>query len=99
MPRDDKGLKPGSSIPPFVLKDVNGTMFTSEQFLGQPFLLYFLRGTWWPHCREQLVQLHKNASKYKDCYGGKKAVYFCVTAKESSNKQGDQKTFGLLVFV
>jgi peroxiredoxin len=46
MPRDDKGLKPGSSIPPFVLKDVNGTMFTSEQFLGQPFLLYFLRGTW-----------------------------------------------------
>jgi peroxiredoxin len=46
MPREDKGLKPGSPIPTFTLQDVNGKSFSSTELIGKPFLLYFLRGTW-----------------------------------------------------
>jgi peroxiredoxin len=42
----EKGIKPGSPIPEFTLEDENHKVYTSDQFLGQPFLLYFLRGTW-----------------------------------------------------
>jgi peroxiredoxin len=46
MPKEDKGLKPGSPIPTFALTDVNGKLFTFKQYLGQTYLIYFLRGTW-----------------------------------------------------
>jgi peroxiredoxin len=42
----EQGIKPGALIPAFTLKDVNGKEYHSNQFLGTPFLLYFLRGTW-----------------------------------------------------
>jgi peroxiredoxin len=46
MPREDKGLRPGTPIPSFSLEDVKGQTYTAEQLQGRPFLLYFLRGTW-----------------------------------------------------
>lgn len=46
MPQDSKGLQPGMAIPDFSLQDVNGTTYSSVQFKGQPWLLYFMRGTW-----------------------------------------------------
>lgn len=45
MPKTDKGLKPGSPIPKFTLEGVDGKTYSSEQYKGTPFLLYFLRGT------------------------------------------------------
>jgi peroxiredoxin len=45
LPKKDKGLKPGSQIPEFVLEGVEGKTYSSNQFKGKPFLLYFLRGT------------------------------------------------------
>lgn len=46
LPKENKGLEPGSPIPSFLLEDVEGKTYTAEQFRGRPFLLYFLRGTW-----------------------------------------------------
>ncbi|HET7627307.1 MAG TPA: hypothetical protein VFK44_02865 [Bacillales bacterium] len=46
MPKKNKGLKPGSLLPGFSLQDPEGKTYTSGQFRGRPFLLYFLRGTW-----------------------------------------------------
>lgn len=45
MPKKDKGLQPGSQIPAFSLEDVDGKRYAADQLKGNPFLLYFLRGT------------------------------------------------------
>jgi peroxiredoxin len=65
MPKKDKGLKPGSVIPAFTLDGIDGKTYSADQFKGNPMLLYFFRGTFWPNCRKQLVQLRENASKYE----------------------------------
>lgn len=46
MPRTGKGLPAGSKIPDFALQGADGRTYTNKQYLGQPFLIYFLRGTW-----------------------------------------------------
>lgn len=46
MSTNEKGLKPGTLIPNFSLVSTEGETFSAKQFLGTPFLLYFLRGTW-----------------------------------------------------
>ncbi|MCT8139451.1 hypothetical protein H1D32_18115 [Anaerobacillus sp. CMMVII] len=45
MPKADKGLKPGAKIPTFTLEGVDGKTYNSKHLEGEPFLLYFLRGT------------------------------------------------------
>lgn len=46
MTKEDKGLQPGVPIPNFTLESADGQTYSSAQFSGKPFLLYFLRGTW-----------------------------------------------------
>jgi cytochrome oxidase Cu insertion factor (SCO1/SenC/PrrC family) len=46
MPKKNQGLKIGSKIPDFSLKDSNGNTFSTSNKLGKPILFYFLRGTW-----------------------------------------------------
>ena len=66
MPNIKKGLKKGQKLPLFKLPDVNGQEVSIETWIGRPFLLYFLRGTWCPNCRKQLAQLKEKAQVFKD---------------------------------
>jgi peroxiredoxin len=66
MPNPSKGLKKGESIPLFKLPNVQGQEVSIERWIGRPFLLYFLRGTWCPNCRKQLAQLKEKAQVFQD---------------------------------
>ncbi|MDG5790077.1 hypothetical protein QA612_21715 [Evansella sp. AB-P1] len=45
MPKKNKGLQRGKSIPPFQLDSVDEKAYSNSDFLGRPLLIYFLRGT------------------------------------------------------
>ena len=47
MPRENKVLSVGDKAPDFTLRDAStGEMVSLDDFLGQPLMIIFGRGTW-----------------------------------------------------
>jgi peroxiredoxin len=46
VPKHNKGLKQGESVPSFVLPDPDGVEYNSNELFKEQTLLYFMRGTW-----------------------------------------------------
>jgi len=56
----EEGLALGDMLPDFVLKDVTGTIRTSQEFLDRgPLVLAFFRGGWCPYCALTMVALEE----------------------------------------
>lgn len=45
MPKRNKGLQIGATIPPFSLVGTDGKTYSSKDYKGRTFLLFFLRST------------------------------------------------------
>lgn len=56
-------LTVGGDLPEFQLKNVNGEVISSRQFVGKPSVLIFYRGNWCPFCMAQLKEL---AMRYEE---------------------------------
>lgn len=50
-------LEVGAQLPHFEVLDIDGTMVSSESFLGQPTAFVFIRGNWCPLCVAQVREL------------------------------------------
>lgn len=55
-------LQPGQPLPALALMDENGNDVSTEQLLGKPAVIIFVRGSWCPFCSKQVRNL---TSHYK----------------------------------
>jgi peroxiredoxin len=62
-PRIPDGLRPGRSLPDFLVADESGNPVRSVQVIGSPTVMLFVRGNWCPFCTRQVKDLTKY---YKD---------------------------------
>lgn len=60
---DNRVIKVGHKLPPFVLLDVDGAEFSEKDFTGKPTLFMFYRGNWCPFCVAQIKEL---VAQYKE---------------------------------
>ena len=49
----------GETLAPFTLPDLDGRPVSLETFRGRPIVVFFLKGSWCPHCVDLLIQLEQ----------------------------------------
>ena len=62
-PKIPNRLRPGRSLPDFLVADESGNPIRSVQVIGSPTVMMFVRGNWCPFCTSQVKDLTKY---YKD---------------------------------
>jgi len=58
-------LKPGDVAPAFTLPDTDGTMVSSTDFPGKPFVVYFYPKDDTPGCTTEACQFTDNISQFE----------------------------------
>ena len=58
-PKIPDGLRPGHSLPDFLVADESGNPIRSVQVTGSPTVMMFVRGNWCPFCTSQVKDLTK----------------------------------------
>ena len=86
-------LKVGAKAPEFALEDQNGTMVSSEELKGQPYVIYFYPKDSTPGCTKQAQAYSENFEKFQ---AGGYRVFGVSKDSVASHKKFEEK-YGLTI--
>ena len=80
-------LQPGQPLPKFSLTDEDGNEVSSEQLLGTPAVIIFVRGSWCPFCSKQVRNLTSHYKAIAD--SGAKLILITPKPLETTRRVAD----------
>ncbi len=81
-------LKVGAKVPEFALEDQNGTLISSEELKGQPYVIYFYPKDSTPGCTKQAQAYSENLEKFR---AGGYRVFGVSKDSVASHKKFEEK--------
>jgi peroxiredoxin len=91
-------LQAGDAAPAFTLKDLDGNLVSSAEFLARgPLVVSFYRGTWCPFCNEELKALNDSYENFRRLDASLLAITPQSAASASVYRSDHEIRFPMLV--